>query len=210
MFNVTSFNSIEFNIITQIFPYIPPMVPLGDPNLFTLMFDTDVVPVTYIGEQHALANSPWTAHDGFEPNQWLYTRDLDLYYGSRDGFVYKFGVGDTDNGETIDSYYVFKEVDLEVPDRMKRIRHLDFDLDKHEGSILQVFYKMDDDPEWTLMAEIDQGTGKYTFIKMPRRLCRKIKLKVASGYNQCKFNVNSYSLDMVVRGQQKDLLKGGS
>lgn len=209
MFNVTPFNSVEFNVITQIFPYVPPMVPMGDPNLFTLMFDTDVVPVTYIGEQHAFANSPWTVHDGFEPNQWLYTRDLDLYYAGRDGFVYKFGVGDTDNGQTIDAYYVFKEVDLGVPDRKKRIRHVDFDLEKIPGSILRVYYKMDDDPEWTLMAEIDQGTGEYVFLSMPRRLCRTISLKIASGYNQCKFVVNSYSLDMVVRGQHKKILKGG-
>ncbi len=186
------------------------MVPLGDPNVFTLMFDTDVVPVTYIGEQHAFANSPWTVHDGFEPNQWLYTRDLDLYYAGRSGFVYKFGESDTDNGDAINAYYVFKAVDLGVPDRKKRMRHLDFDLDKNPGSILQVYYKMDDDPEWTLMAEIDQGTGEYIFLTMPRRLCRKIHLKISNGYKECNFNVNSYSLDMVVRGQQAEKQKGGS
>lgn len=205
MFNHGAFNEVQFGIIMELVEYIPPDIPLGKPNNKTLMFDTDVVPITYVGEQYSYANSPWTPHDGMLPYQWVHRRNLQLLFGSNDGYVYRFYDGYEDAGEKIESYYVTKSIDLGVPDRKKRLRWIDIDCDVIHGSVLQVYYRMDDDNEWTLLAEIDQGDGKYKFIRMPRRLCRKVAFKFANGYKACDFRINSFSIDMVVHGQHKEV-----
>ncbi len=206
MFNSQPFNRVEFNRIMEIIPWHPGGFPLTDPNNFHLMYDTDIVPVEYIGEQHSYSNNPWSPHAGFQPNQWLYTADLNLYFAGDDGYVYNFGTGDTDAGNKIEAYYVTKDIDLDVPDRVKISRWIDIDCDIEPGSILKVYFRIDGETEWRPLAEIDQGSGRYLFAGMPKIQFRKIALKFANGYLGCKFKINSFTLDMVIHGQQKEMI----
>lgn len=206
MFNSRAFNEVQFNRIMEIIPWHPGGFPFSDPNNFHLMYDTDIVPVAYIGEQHSYASNPWSPHRGFTPNQWLYTADLNLYFAGSDGYVYNFGVGDTDAGEMIEAYYVTKDIDMGVPDRMKKARWLDFDSDIVPGSTLRIYYKIDNEPEWTLLTEVDQGSGRYLFAGMPNILFRRIALKFSNGYTGCRFTINSFALDTVIHGQHKEMI----
>ena len=206
MFNSEAFNELEFNTIMAITLWIPSGFPLVEANNYHLFYDTDIVPITYIGEQQAFANNPWSPHRGYEANHWLYTSDMQLYFAGNDGYVYQFGVTDTDNGDKIDAYYVTKEIDIEVPDRIKTIRWLDVDYDIEPGSILQVYYKIDGEPEWNQLTEIDQGSGRYVFIEMPKMMFRKISFKFANGYTGCRFKINKFALDIVIHGQQKEMI----
>jgi hypothetical protein len=206
MFNGCAFNEVQFNTIMEIVMWFPSGFPLRDPNEFHLMYDTDIIPVQYIGEQQAYANNPWSPHSGFHAMQWLYTSDLNLYFAGNNGYVYNFGVGDTDDGEKIDAYYVTKAIDLGNLDRMKKVRWIDVDAEVEPGSILRIDYKTDNDSEWNPLVETDQGSGRYLFIGMPNTLFRKIYLRFSNGYVGCKFRINSFSLDMVVHGQHKEVI----
>ena len=107
-------------------------VPESTVNDMTMVYDTEIVPLTYVGEKHSYANTPWTVFRGFVPTQWMVGSDMNLYFASQDGYVYQYGTGLTDVGNAIDAYYTTKLIDLEIPDRIKRIRRLVLDA-KQEG-----------------------------------------------------------------------------
>ncbi len=210
MFNNIGFNEVEFNRIMQIVAWFPTGFPILSPNNFHLMYDTDIVPVQYIGEQHSYANNPWTPHDGFYVADWLYTSDLNLYFGGSDGYVYNFGVGEHDDGEQIDAYYVCKAIDLGVKDRMKKVRWIDVDATVAEGTTLKIEYRIDNDQEWTQLVETDQGSGRYLFVGLPKTLFRSIALRFSNGGTGCSFRINSFALDMVIHGQHKEMRSDAS
>jgi len=199
-----SFNRLPFNRIQVVAP--APDLPVGEPNDLTFIYDTDVVPLEYLGEQQAYAQSPWTAHDGLAPCQWLLTREMNMYMAGNDGYVYKFGKGTTDSGRKIDSYYVTDAIDLGAPDRRKRLRWIDIDADSIPDSFVRVHYKIDEG-DWRLLCEIEQGNFKYPFVAFPKPAFRKITLKFSSGYVGCTFRINGFALDMVIHGQQKEMIK---
>ena len=185
-------------------------VPESTKNDVTLLYDTDIVPLTYIGERHSYANSPWTLHRGYVVNQWLVGRDLNLYFASPDGYVYQYGVGDTDSGETIDAYYTTKLIDLGIPDRKKRIRRLILDASRERESFMRIEYKLDtEDNEWKLFKrEIDLSKPIdrmfFTFPDGRGPLCRKIAFKFSTVYSGSKFRVNGFTLDIAVHGHQQE------
>ena len=203
MFNLGKYNELKFNQLPS--GSVPePESIVG--NTLVLQYDTDVVPITYIGEQHSFSNSPWTPHDGMDPYQWVLTRDLRLLYASADGNVYQYGIGTTDNTQKIHDYYETKYIDLSMPDRVKRLRWIDIDAEAEPGTILIVSYKIDNDIEWRPFCELEQGNYKYTFVDIDAPMFRKIKLRFESGYTGCKYVINSFSLDMVVHGQHKEVI----
>jgi hypothetical protein len=207
VFNSEGFNQLNFNTLSVIVSWYRDSFPVVDPNAYHLMYDTDIVPIQYIGEQHSYANNPWSPHRGFDANHWLYTSDLELFFAGSDGYVYRFGVGDTDDGDKIDAYYVTKYIDVGVPDRIKRARWLDVDAEVMPGSILQVYYRIDNESEWRQLTEIDQGSGRYIFTEMPKTAFRKIAFKFMNGYPGCTFRINGFALDVVIHGQQKEIIK---
>jgi hypothetical protein len=206
MFNSEAFNELEFNTIMAITMWIPGSFPIVEANNYHLFYDTEIVPLAYIGEQQAYANNPWSPHKGFGVNDWLLTNELELYFAGSDGRVYKYGDTDTDNDNKIDAYYVTKSIDLDVPDRIKVVRWVDVDYEVEPGSILRVYYRADNDTEWIQLTEIDQGSGRYVFLEMPKLSFRKISFKFANAYIGCKFKINKFALDMVIHGQQKEMI----
>jgi len=206
MFNSEAFNELEFNTIMAITMWIPGSFPIVEANNYHLFYDTEIVPLAYIGEQQAYANNPWSPHKGFGVNDWLLTNELELYFAGSDGRVYKYGDTDTDNDNKIDAYYVTKSIDLDVPDRIKVVRWVDVDYEVEPGSILRVYYRADNDTEWIQLTEIDQGSGRYVFLEMPKLSFRKISFKFANAHTGCKFKINKFALDMVIHGQQKEMI----
>lgn len=206
MFNHTGFNDVEYNSIMQVVHWFPTGFPILDPNNHHLMYDTDIIPIQYIGEQHSYANNPWTPHDGFEALDWLYTADLNLHFAGNDGYVYDFGNSDTDDGGQINAYYVSKSVDLGAKDRNKKVRWIDVDAELKEGTRLKIEYSVDDEPEWYPLAETEEGSGRYIFVGVPKSLFRKIRLRFSNASTECDFRINSFSLDMVVHGQHKEMI----
>ena len=187
-------------------------VPLSTVNNLTLMFDTDITPIEYIGEKYSYANSPWVLLDGFVPTQWIVRLNLNAYFSSVDGYVYQYGIGNTYNGLKIEDYYTTKYFDFGLPDRRKRIRRMNLDFDPHPGSFLHVYYKADHDDEWTFMAEVDVSTNDFRFVSFPTGkgpLCRKIAFKFASAYTGSRIRVNGFELDVAVHGQQRQVEKAG-
>jgi hypothetical protein len=205
MFNNVGFGEVQFNIIDRQVPWFPTGFAILDPNNYHLMYDTDIVPIEYIGEQHSYANNPWSPHAGFMAMDWLYTSDLNLYFAGADGYVYNFGVNDDDAGEQISSYYVSRAIDLGVKDRVKKVRWIDVDADLEPGTTLKIEYRVDNDEEWTELVETDLGSGRYLFVGMPKTLFRKIYIRFSNSSLGCRFNVNSFALDMVVHGQHKEM-----
>lgn len=201
--NPVGFNSLPFNHIPEVAP--PSDLPVARPNDLTLIYDTDVVPLQYIGDQQAFTQSPWTPHDGFAPLQWMRSRELNLYLAGNDGYVYEYGVGDTDSGRKIDDYLITAGFDLGSPDLKKRLRWIDIDADSEPGSFVRVYYRVDGG-SWQLLCEIEQGNFKYPFVSFPRPMFRNIELKFSSGYVGCKYKINAFVLDMVVHGQQKEMI----
>jgi len=199
-----SFNRMPFNRITDVAP--APDLPVGKANDLTLIFDTEVVPLEYLGEQQAYSQSPWTAHDGFSPFQWLLTNDLDMYLAGNDGYVYRLADKATDSGRKINDYYITGSIDLGAPDIRKRLRWIDIDADSFPGSFVRVHYKIDNN-DWVLLCEIEQGNFNYPFVSFPMPMFRKISLKFSSAYKGCTYRINGFSLDMVVHGQHKEMVK---
>jgi len=196
------FNRMSFNVIIEAEDYEPEIVQ----NYITLVFDSDVVPLEYVGEQHAYSQSPWSPCQGFYPNAWLVDRMQNLYFAGDDGYVYSYGVGDSDAGQLISAYYITPPIDLDVPDRKKRVRWIDLDLKAYPGTHLKVFYRKDDDTEWKLLSEVEQKESYHPFVKMyDRPLFRKIQLKFENVDGQ-KFVLNSFALDMAVRAQRRELV----
>jgi hypothetical protein len=203
MFNSGKFNSIGFNRLSdESEDYTSSIVQ----NTLTLAYDADIVPITYIGEQYGFSNSPWVPFSGFYPNQWLYTRDLDVYFAGADGYVHRYGVGTDDNGRRIEARYVMPPIDLGHPDLTKRLRYIDIDAEKLPDSFLRIFYRMDDEEDWTLLCELEQGKQKHPFVEFPRQLFRKISLKFENAHTGCEFILNGVTLDLVVRGQMKEMV----
>ncbi len=180
-------------------------VSLIGQNTLTLVYDTEVVPITYIGEQYSYANSPWMPFSGFYPNHWLQSRDLNVYFAGNDGYVHRYGVGNTDNGQKIRAHYSTAPITLEAPDLMKRLRWMDIDHEKLPDSFLRILYRMDEEEDWKLLCDLRQ-TDKYHFVEFPRQLFRKIHLRFENANTGCEFILNSVSLDMVVRGQMKEMV----
>jgi hypothetical protein len=202
MFNIEGFNVLPFNSIEGGEEYSAAVVQ----NNLTLMFDTEVVPITYIGEQYSYANSPWMPHSGFYPNQWLNSRDLNLYFAGNDGYVYRYGSGATDNGAKIDAHYTVPAINLKSPDLRKRLRWIDIDAERNSGSFMRVWYRTDAEEEWQLLCEIEQGNITYPFVEFPKPLFRKISFKFENAYTGCEFTLNGFSLDMVIHGQQREMI----
>ncbi len=185
-------------------------IPKSTKNDVTLIYDTDVVPLTYIGEKHSYANSPWTLHRGFVPTQWLVGNDLNLYFASDDGYVYQYGIGHTDAGKIIDAYYTTKLIDLDMPDRVKRIRRLILDSRRERENFMQIEYKVDSEENgWELFRrEVDLSKPIdrmfYYFPDGRGPLCRKIAFRFSTVYMGSKFRVNGFTLDIAVHGHQEE------
>ncbi len=204
MFNRGKFNVTGFHWILEMAE--DESVGLIGQNVLTMAYDTEIVPITYIGEQYSYANSPWMPFSGFYPNQWLNSRDLNVYFAGNDGYVYQYGVGNTDNGEKISAHYVTAPITLQVPDLVKRLRWIDVDHKKLPDSFLRILYRMDEESDWQLLCDLSQDNLDYPFIEFPRKLFRKIYLRFENAHTGCEFTLNSVSLDMVVRGQQKEMV----
>ena len=198
-FNVAGFNWIEDGIAEE---HVSQIVQ----NTLTLAYDTEVVPITYIGEQYNYANSPWMPFSGFYPNQWLNGQDLNVYFAANDGYVYRYGVGNTDNEREISAHYVTHPITLNARDLMKRLRWIDIDHEKLPDSFLRILYRLDEEQDWRLLCELNQANPEYRFIEVPRQLFRKIYLRFENAHTGCEFIVNSVSLDMVVFGQQREMV----
>jgi hypothetical protein len=179
-------------------------------NTLTLMFDTEIIPLTYIGEQFSYSNSPWMPQSGYYPNCWLAARDTYVYFAGNDGYVHRYGVGTDDNGEKISAHYVVPGITLGHPDLMKRLRWIDIDAESLPDSFLRISYKMDNHEEWTLLCELEQGNLTYPFIEFPRELFRKISLKFENAHTGCEFALNGVTLDLVVRGQMREMVTNES
>lgn len=185
-------------------------VPESTVNDVTLVYDTEVVPLTYIGDKHSYANTPWTLDRGYTLTQWLVGRDLNLYFASDDGYVYQYGIGDTDVGKPIDAYYTTKLMDLGMPDRAKRVRRLILDVRREKNKFMQIEYKTDaEDSDWQLFRrEIDLSKPiDAMFFYFPDGrgpLCRKIAFKFSTVYEGSRFRVNGVTLDIAVRGHQEE------
>jgi hypothetical protein len=202
MYNSGRFNEVGFNLIEDVEEYSPLIVR----NNLTMVLDTDIIPVEYIGERLPYSNSPWMPQSGFYPNQWLVASNLYLYFAGDDGYVYRYGVGKTDAGQAINAYYVLSAITLEALDLKKRLRWIDIDYEKMTDSFVRVLYKIDDADEWSLLCELDQGEVKYPFVGFPRPLFRKISIKFEASYTGCDFVINGITLDMAIRGQQKEFV----
>lgn len=198
-----SYNFMPFNRLPEVIPPTDRRRP--EENDLTLIYDTDVVPLEYTGEQQAFVNSPWTAHDGFYPLQWLLSSELQLYFAGSDGYVYRFGEGETDDGEKIKDYLVTKAFDLGEPDRKKRLRWIDIDAESMPGSFVRIYYQADDG-QWKLLCELEQGNFKYPFVKFPKPRFRKLALRFESAYKGCRYKINGVTLDLVARGQQREVM----
>jgi hypothetical protein len=188
-------------------------VPESTVNDLTLVYDTEVVPLTYIGEKHSYANSPWTMHRGYTPTQWLAALDQNLYFASDDGYIYQYGIGDTDAGRPINAYLTTKFIDLQMPDRTKRVRRLILDARREKDSFIRVDYKIDaEDNDWKLFREnidLSQPIDRMFFYFPDGRgpLCRKIAFKFSTIYLGSKYRINGFTLDMAVHGHQEE--RGG-
>lgn len=208
MFNVTErrpgsyFNNLRFNIISVFDLY--PQVSLE--NIMSLVYDLDIVPTEYIGEQHYYANSPWMPLEGFYPMDWVMGTDGNLYFASADGYVYQYGVGHLDHQDKIDTYYVSPSIDFGVPDRVKRLRWIEFDAQPIKNSLVRVWYRLDNEEEWAQLCEINSGEIVYPYAKFPRPAFRRMQLKFENAYSGCNFIIHAYSLDVVIRGQQKEMI----
>lgn len=176
----------------------------------TLVYDTEVVPLTYIGEKHSYVNSPWMMHRGYTPTQWLAALDQNLYFASDDGYIYQYGIGDTDAGRPINAYLTTKFIDLQMPDRTKRVRRLILDAQREKDSFIRVDYKIDaEDNDWKLFREnidLSQPIDRMFFYFPDGRgpLCRKIAFKFSTVYTGSKFRINGFTLDMAVHGHQEE------
>lgn len=198
------FNQLQFNYIGDI--VAPPGLGLPKPNELTYIFDTEVLPIEQIGERFEYANSPWTRMDGMSPLQWFVSRTKKLYFVGNAGYLYQYDIGDTNDGEPINSYYITNALDFDSPDRKKRLRWLELESEDIEGSFLRIHYKIDNDLNWKLLAELDMGNREYPFIEGPPELFRIITFKFETAYEGCKFRISNYSLDLAIRGQQKEVL----
>ena len=203
MFNVGKFNELGFN---QILSGGEQEQPTVAQNTLTLMYDTEIIPITYIGEQQSYANSPWMPMSGFYPNQWYLSQDTNLYFAGGDGYVHRYGVGNTDNGDKIDAYYTIPAISLKVLDAIKRLRWIDFDAESSPNSFMRIYYRADAEEEWNLLCEVEQGNIRYPFVEFPKIYFRKISFRIENGYTGCEFRLNGLSLDLAVRGQQKEFI----
>lgn len=185
-------------------------IPESTVNDVTLVYDTEVVPLTYVGEKHSYVNSPWTLHKGFTPTQWLVGQDLNLYFASTDGYVYQYGIGTTDAGKAIEAYLCTKLIDLGTPDKVKRIRRLILDARREEDSFINIEYKIDSESNgWeTLCRDVDLSKPiDRMFIYFPnsnRPLCRKIAFKISNSYLGNVFRINGFTIDMAVHGHHEE------
>ncbi len=185
-------------------------VPESTTNNMTLVYDTEVVPLTYIGEKHSYVNSPWMMHRGYTPTQWLAALDQNLYFASDDGYIYQYGIGDTDAGRPINAYLTTKFIDLQMPDRTKRVRRLILNAQREKDSFIRVDYKIDaEDNDWKLFREnidLSQPIDRMFFYFPDGRgpLCRKIAFKFSTVYTGSKFRINGFTLDMAVHGHQEE------
>ena len=202
MFNRGDYNVAGFNLFEEVEPYIAAITQ----NTLTFAYDTEIVPITYIGEQFSYSNSPWMPFSGFYPNQWFRAKDLNVYFGGNDGYVYRYGVGNTDNGSKIAAHYVTAPITLDAQDLMKRLRWIDIDHEKLPDSFLRILYRLDEEQDWRQLCELSQTNPEYRFIEVPRQLFRKLYLRFENAHTGCEFIVNSVSLDMVVFGQQREMV----
>lgn len=198
------FNQLQFNYIGDI--VTAPGLGLPEANEITYIFDTEVVPIEQIGERYEYANSPWTRMDGMSPLQWLVSRTKRLYFVGHDGYLHQYDIGVTNDGNPINAYYVTNALDFDAPNRIKRLRWMELESEAIEGSFLRIFYKIDNGSHWKLLAELDMGHDKYPFIQGPPELFRVIIFKFETAYEGCRFRINTYSLDLAIRGQHKEVL----
>lgn len=182
-------------------------IPESTVNDITLMYDANVIPLTYMGDRHSFANSPWVKHRGFVPNDWIVARDLQMYFGANDGYVYQYGISKADNGREIKAYYVTKRFDLRAPDRMKRFRNLQLDVNRSPDSFMRIEYMTDLDDEWKVLRE-EIGLNnprlhaQMNFPDGKGPLCRKLALRLSSMFSGSEFTINGLSMDVALRGQQ--------
>lgn len=176
-------------------------VPESTVNDITLEYDTDVTVPEHIGERYGLSELPWTVHRGFVVNDWLMTKDENIYFASNNGYVYQYGVGYEDDGKEIAAYYTTKGIDLRVPGRLKFFRkiYLDFDYDFSSGFVI-VEYKADN-ASWKRLAEIDLSDEMKNRFWLGVR-CRRIAFRLKNVYSGSRFRLFSYTLDVAVRGYQ--------
>ena len=181
-------------------------IPESTVNDLTMVYDTDVVPLTYIGDKHSYANSPWMPHRGYVPCQWIVRNDLNLYFGATDGYVYQYGVGDTDGGSAIEAYYTTKFLTLNAPDRVKRVRNVRVEVRPVLESFMLIEYMTEKSSDWERLKQANLGVPSDTaFIPFPNGrgpVCRKFRLKFSTVYTGSKFSVEGYVLDMAVRGNE--------
>lgn len=207
----TSYKHLSCGAIHQGKYYLS--VPESTVNDVTLVYDTEVIPLTYIGEKHSFANSPWVLHRGYTPTQWLVSQDANLYFASDDGYVYQYGVGDTDVGEMIKVSYSTKLLDLDMADRAKRVRRLTLDARQEKDSYLRIDYRVDNEEgKWRMFRrEVDLSEPiDRMFLYFPDGrgpLCRKIAFRFSTVYAGSRFRINGFTLDMAIRGHQEE--RGG-
>jgi len=176
-------------------------IPESTVNDITLEYDTDVVVPDYIGEKAGLASNPWTLHRGFIANDWLIDRDENVYIAGNDGFVYQYGIGHTDGGVKIDSYYITKGIDLDMPSRLKRFREIFIDIDYEFSSGFMTIEYMADNSEWKQLTEVNLSNKDQNRFAIGK-LCRRIAFKFSNTYTESRFRLLGFTLDVAVRGHQ--------
>lgn len=178
-------------------------IPESTVNDVTLEYDTDVVVPDYIGEKHGFATSPWTLHRGFAANDWLMTKEENIYFAASDGYVYQYGVGYEGVG---DAYLTTKGIDLGMPSHLKFFREifLDFDYDFSSG-FMAVEYKADNG-EWKRLVEIDLSNRNRNMFWLGVR-CRRVAFKFKNLYSGSRFRMFGFTLDVAVRGRQQKAVK---
>ena len=176
-------------------------VPESTINDAVLEYNTDVVVINYIGEEKSYASNPWVYHKGINANDWLVSHNENLCFAAEDGYVYQYGVGFTDNGAVIDSYYVTGYMDSGVSDQIKRYRSLTIEYELTAGFML-LEYRTHENDEWKEIAEIDLSKRKPV-IKFGRGIrARRIQFRFRTEGTGSYFKIYGFTPDLAVRGHQ--------
>lgn len=175
-------------------------VPESSDNDLHLYYDTDVVVKDYEGKEYGYVHNPWTVMRGFDANDWLLSKDENLYAASSDGYVYVYGAGDKDDTKDIEAYFDTKAYNINTNKR-KWFKEVWVYTEPGLTGPMVVQYKIGDE-EWVDLQEIRlESRADGVFFRNINRYGHTITFRFKNKFSS-RIKVYGFIIVYAVQGSQ--------